>query len=158
MDHLVDIMRRWDWNYAALLGYILALGAFTMALLQLINDMTPIRAVTHLLLVRRWIRRRVDLYAESNASNPERSERSGPTPAPADASANDVTVTDAIAQLIAHATGGHWLALFGLAPPQLVAQINAAAQGALENPQANYALIAVLSQPADTKAVSLVPR
>jgi hypothetical protein len=146
MDHLVDMMRYWDWNYAKLLGYILALGAFTMALLQLINDVTPVRAVTHLLLVRRWIRTRVNLY---ELLNPEPAWSSD-TPR--------VSVADALAQLIAHATGGHWLALFGLPPSQLVAQINAAAQGALENPKANYSLIAVLSQPAETRVVPLVPR
>ena len=79
-------------------------------------------------------------------------------PPPAETSTPDVSATDAISQLRAHATGGHWLALFGLPPPQLVAQINAAAQGALENPKPNYSLVAVLSQPAETKIVSLVPR
>lgn len=142
MQHFIDMMEKWNWNYLALLGYILALGAFTMALLQLANDITPIRAFTHLYLVRRWIRRRADLYAANNLLSRE----------------EKVSVEDTIAQLIAHATGGHWLALFGLPPAQLVAQINAAAQNGLENPRTNYSLIAVLSQPAETRVVSLVPR
>lgn len=131
MEHLIDMMRYWDWNYTKLIGYILALAAFTMALLQLINDLTPIRAICHTFLLRRWIDERAKLY-----------KAAGPTP---------ISVDDALAQLIAHATGGHWRALLGLPPPQLVAQINAAAQGALENPEANYSLIAVLSQPAETQ-------
>jgi hypothetical protein len=131
MEHLVDMMRYWDWNYTKLIGYILTLAAFTMALLQLLNDLTPIRAICHTFLLRRWIDERAKLY-----------KATGPIP---------ISVDDALAQLIAHATGGHWRALLGLPPPQLVAQINAAAQGALENPEANYSLIAVLSQPAETQ-------
>jgi hypothetical protein len=139
MNHLIDMMRYWDWNYANLLGYIVTLGAVTMALLQLINDLTPIRAICHTYLLRQWIGERVNLYKKQSGSRP-------------------VSADDALAQLIAHATGGHWRALLGLPPPQLVAQINAAAQGALENPEANYSLIAVLSQPAETQIPLVLQR
>jgi hypothetical protein len=130
MQYLNDLVAKWGGDYTKLLGYILAVATFTMALLQLINDLSPFRAFSHMFLVRSWIRARVRLYKEETTS-----------------SEGDIKAEKALGQLIANATGGHWRALFGLPPPQLVAQINAAAQGALDNPQANYALIAVLSQP-----------
>jgi hypothetical protein len=145
MEHFDDLMKTLGGDYANLLGYILALAAFTMALLQLVNDLTPVRAICHTFLLRSWIRERVRLYGAAGGLSPTK------VGAPID-------TNEALAQLTAHATGGHPLALFGLPPPQLVAQINAAAQGALDNPAANYSLIAVLSQPADAYIPRLLPR
>jgi hypothetical protein len=133
MQYLNEFIDKWNGDYTKLLAYILALAVFTMALLQLLNDLTPFRAFSHMFLVRSWITKRVRLYKAEAAAD-----------------TSDIETEKALGQLVAHATGGDWRALFGLPPSQLVAQINAAAQGALDNPQANYALIAVLSQPANS--------
>jgi hypothetical protein len=133
VEHFVDMMRYWDWNYGKLLAFIVALGAVATALLQLINDLTPVRTTYHLWLLRRWIDERVRFY-----------QGKGDPRLP-----HTVDADEALSQLIAHATGGHSRAFLGLLPSQLVAQINAAAQGALENPAANVSLIAVLAQPTE---------
>jgi hypothetical protein len=159
MDLFNDMMGRWAGSYWNLLAFIVALGAVATALLQLLNDLSPVRAVSHTILLRRWIEERSRMYRTAGAvsssaskSQPASKSRSAPkAPRPID-------TNDALAQLIAHATGGHWRALLGLPPAQLVAQINAAAQGALENPEANYSLIAVLSQPVDSRILLVLQR
>ena len=162
-------------NYWNLLALILALGAIATALLQLINDLFPVRAVSHTFLLQRWIEKRARMYktagGTSSSSSSSRSARNDDDARKYEAPRKDdappegearpgqtppVNTEEALAQLIAHATGGHWRALLGLPPAQLVAQINAAAQGALENPKANYSLIAVLSQPTDSRILGVL--
>ncbi len=125
-------MNGWQW-----LGLIIVLGAFTMAILQLFVDLTPVRSAFHAYRLREWIKRRVDLYGQK-------------TP--------PVDSQETLAQLIAHATGGNSRAFLGLPPAQLVAQTNAAAQAALENPKGNFSLLAVLSQPAEPQVPFILRR
>jgi hypothetical protein len=63
-----------------------------------------------------------------------------------------------LALLIAHSTGGREGAFYCLPPAQLVAQINAAAQSALESPDENFSLLAVLSQPVPVRMRGIVAR
>lgn len=131
MDTLFDFSKIDDgWQ---LLGIIFALGAVVMALLQLLNDLTPVRWVFHDVGLRRWIAERIHLYEETKGSD---------SPLP------DADPDEAFALLVSHATGGNSRALLGLPTPQLVAQINAAAQAVLEDPEAYFSLLATLSQPA----------
>jgi len=141
VEHLIDMMSYSNWDYLRLLTYILALGAFVMALLQLINDLTPVRAIYQTTMLRKWIDLRIKLF--------HRTTSGGPHP---------VTTKDALRQLIDQATGGHSRALLSLPPSQLVAQINAAAQGALDNVPANFALLAVLGQPTQAQIPFLLQR
>lgn len=145
MDHLIDMMRYWNWDYWKFLAFLIALGAVTMALLQLILDLTPARSLFHAFLLRQWIKQRTSLY--NKLLKLPRSLTETASRRVKNQIAFEVDERRAFSQLIANATGGHARALFGLAPPQLVAQINAAAQGALEDVRSNFALIAVLSQP-----------
>jgi hypothetical protein len=146
MEHFVDMMRYWNWDYWKLLMFIAAIGAVSMAILQLINELTPFRSIYHAYLLREWIAERLALYEEGLKSSP----------APAPAPKADVNI--AFTQLIAQATGGHSRPLLGLAPAQLVAQINAAAQGALDDAQANFALIVALSQPTSAQIPLILKR
>jgi hypothetical protein len=130
MENLADVLD--SMNGWRLLGLIVALGAISMAVLQLFVDLTPVRSAFHAYRLRQWLNHRVKLYNEKQYA-----EKKLPP----------IDCHEALAQLIAHATGGNSRAFLGLAPPQLVAQTNAAAQAALENPKANFSLLAVLSQP-----------
>lgn len=111
-------------------------GILTMAILQTLKDLTPIRRQFQRTWLGSWLT--------------ERARNKGIIP---DA---------AIQQLIELATGGAANAFYDLPAEQLVAQMNAAAQIALDYPGTNhyYYLLAVLSagaSPEDLEQVSSVP-
>jgi hypothetical protein len=138
MDALADFNAH-GWQ---LLGLIIALGAVTMALLQLVIDLTPLRWFFQAYRVRRWIEKHLDDYERLLGNSNAWRDQGGSD------RLTDVDSDVAFEQLIALATGGYSRS-FGLSPPQLIAQINAAAQAALENPEANFSLLAALSLPAE---------
>jgi hypothetical protein len=131
-----------------LLGLIIALGAVAMALLNLITDLTPLRSAFHAVWLRRWIKNRVEEYLKRATDYAESQREPGQPrePLPDDFLPK---ADEAFAQLMAQATGGNSRSFLGLRPSQLVAQINAAAHAALESPEPNFSLLAVLSQPAE---------
>jgi len=151
METLGDVLK--SVNGWQLLGLVVALGAVSMALSQLITDLTPMRSIFQAIWLRRWIGRR--------AAQLDRRTRESP-----DARWFDLMrliehgvgqfTEDAFSQLIAQATGGHSQAFFGLPTSQLVAQINAAAQAALENPRLNLALLAILTQSTQSWAPAII--
>jgi hypothetical protein len=127
-ESLLSSITIWD-----LLGAIVLLAAVSMAFLQLINDLLPVRAIFHNWRLRKWIRQRAATYEQFSGKPKNR-----PFPV--------VDPEDARIQLISHSTGGNPWAFLGLPTDQLVAQINAASQIALEYPRQNFSLLAVLSQ------------
>jgi len=130
MEAFDELVRAGQWQLIAL---IVTIAVVTMALLQLCNELLPVRTVYHTYLLRTWIRERGKLYG------------------------GQVDPHAAFAQLIAHATGGSSRAFLSLPPAQLVGQINAAAQTALDSPKANYDLLAVLSQPSQPNIPLILP-
>lgn len=126
-ESLLASIRVWD-----VLGAILLLGAASIALLQLINELTPVRTLFHRRWLRRWIEKQADAYRRSAGRPADRSPR--------------VDAHEAFVLLVSHSTGGSAWEFLGLPTDQLVAQINAAAQIALEYPKQNFSLLAVLSQ------------
>ena len=152
MDALAEFLKgSFGWE---LLGLIIALGAVAMALLQLITALTPLRSILHAIWLRRWIAKRVQQYLDYAMDYKRRKrERRIAQGFPADSSDDlpEINTNAAFAQLITQATGGHSRSLFGLPSSQLVAQINAAAQAALENPEPNLALLIVLTQPTEPR-------
>jgi len=126
----------WD-----VLGAILLLGAASIAILQLINELTPVRTLFH----RRWLRRWIEEQARTYEKSPGKSR---------DHSLPRVDAHEAFILLVSHSTGGDVWEFLGLPTDQFVAQINAAAQIALEYPQQNFSLLAVLSQTTTLSAMA----
>lgn len=126
----MGVLNNDGWQF---LGAIITFSFLTMAVLQLVNDLSPVRRVYQRIRLYRWIAGRAAQFERAKGG------RALP-PANAD---------DALALLISNATGGHSRALFALPTPQLVAQMNAAAQIALENAEPCFPLLAVLSQPGE---------
>jgi hypothetical protein len=65
MEHFVDMMRYWDWDYWKLLMFIVAIGAVSIAVLQLVIDLTPFRSAYHAYLLRNWIKERLARYKQA---------------------------------------------------------------------------------------------
>jgi hypothetical protein len=114
-------------------------GALSMAFIQTMKDLTPVRRWFQ----RWWLNGWIDTRA-SNFNNDVKGAKGKPALPPTDAG-------EASAQLIELATGGEEMAFFDLPADQLVAQMNAASQIALDYPSEAhyYTLLAVLSQGAD---------
>src|SRR5262249_24519557 len=70
-------------------GLIIALGAITMALLQLVNDLSPVQGTFHLFWLKRWIVERADKYKDARGLF-----------APDDKDLIDFPVDDAVAMLV----------------------------------------------------------
>jgi hypothetical protein len=128
-------------------GALAIAGTLSMAILQVIKELTPVRGIYQ----RRWLERRFK----------ERAERFGVDAG--HARANDaikpyLPIDGARAQslLVELATGGEANAFYDLAIEQMVAQMNAAAQIALEYPRLYFQLLAVLSQGAAMEDVARV--
>lgn len=154
MEALGDIFKSEAVNGWQLLGLIAALGAVTMAILQLVTDLFPLRSIFQAIWLRRWIGQRVTQHLKSAAAVDAQSGEEA-----TDAELKEEVPRlrdDAFTQLILQATAGHSQAFFGLSTSQLVAQINAAAQAALENPEQNSLLLAVLTQSTDPWAPLLI--
>ena len=120
------------WEYV---GYILVIGAIAMALLQIINEFSTLRAGFQSDWLKTWMEDRIKRFKEAKTRNQSQ-----------DLGIPDISLGDAMSQLIAHATGGDQHAFFSLVTNQFVGQINAAAQIAIDNPKENFSLIAVLAQ------------
>jgi len=138
------------------LGVIIALGAITIAFLQILNELTPMRSLLHAAWLRRWIGERARAYQSmvegKGGSKPGPSDPQQQSPqSPAISWLPTLSIEEqeprAFDMLVAVATGGHGLAFLGLPTNQLVGQINAAAQTVIENPILYYALLCVLAQP-----------
>jgi hypothetical protein len=143
-----DVIARAFENIAAvaewrIVGALVAAGVVAMAILQVIKELTPIRRAFQ----RQWVGRWIAARCEGFNKNPG-VQSIGPGGAETD--------------LIDLATGGDDRAFFDLAAEQLIAQMNAAAQAALDYPGKHRDLLAMISEGvevADIEAVlAYVPR
>ena len=119
------------WN--AMLA-LTAAGTISMAVLQVIKELTPFRRNYQ----RRWFERWIDARAndfEKTAQNAKQSARP----------ASEIKVA-AKAEVVGLATGGLADALYDLYSEDMVAQINLAAQVTLDAPKRYEALLSVLSE------------
>lgn len=148
---LTDLGHAWTF-----LGVVIAFAAISIALVQILNELTPLRSTLHGLWLRLWIHERTVDYqamvdrlatagAQAAADAPAAASPWQPSELPEFKA--DEWEPDAFDMLVAAATGGHSLALLGLPTNQLVGQINAAAQIVMENPISYYPLLTVLTQP-----------
>jgi len=151
MREILEIMRiESGWQ---LLGLILGLAAVIMAMLQILNELLPTRALFQWLWLRIWIRQRTKQYERAlEAYQADRSSAQNqggqPNPdLPFPAQDPDYRSREAYVLLVASATGGHRLAFLGLPVNQFVGQISAAAQIALHYPNQYFSLLSVLAQP-----------
>jgi hypothetical protein len=130
---------------SVLLALTLASAAST-AILQLFKDLTPIRGWFQKWWLHRWFGRHVAAFAPPPLP---------PPPAPAFPS---LKIDDVERQIVELATGGDRDAFYDLPSDQLVAQLNAAAQSALDYPGVKfyYPVVAVLSQGADVADLAQV--
>ncbi len=134
-----------DLGTLSLFGALVAAGALAMAILQVIKDLTPIRRGYQRRWVARWIEQRTNNFNRNLGQ--ARPKPRGLSPVRADES------QEMLAQL---ATGGQTRALYNLPAEQLVAQMNAAAQAALDYPPSYLPLLAVLSEGAAIEDVARV--
>ncbi|MBI2002192.1 MAG: hypothetical protein HYT85_02665 [candidate division NC10 bacterium] len=112
LDGFVKIL----WPLATALAGV---GLATMAVLQVIKDLTPARRWFQQLLFEQWVRRR----AEETGQNPE----------------------DALTDLVGLATAGDARSLYDLPIEQLAGQVNAATQVVLDYPSQHEALLRILA-------------
>lgn len=151
MPELLEIMR--IENGWQLLGLILGLAAIIMAMLQILNELLPTRALFQWFWLRRWIHQRAKQYQraldayEADMSGPPNEGKQLSPKLPFPAQNADDRSREAYVLLVASATGGHRLAFLGLPVNQFVGQISAAAQIALHYPNQYFSLLSVLAQP-----------
>ena len=129
-------------------GALAIAGTIAMALLQVIKELSPIRRWYQRWWLDRWFRTRAENFTiEATRSDATLIRERLPV--------NAATARTALIEL---ATGGEENAFYDLAIEQVVAQMNAAAQIALEYPQLYFPLLAVLSQGAAIQDVAEVAR
>jgi hypothetical protein len=109
-------------------------GTLTMAVIQIIKDMTAIRRHFQQNWIKWWLGKQAKLYDTANSPDVDKAE----------------------AFLIALATGGDTYAFYDLAAEQLVAQMSAAAQITLDYPKNYDGLIKVLAAGADRADIANV--
>ena len=109
-------------------------GTLTMAVIQIIKDMTPIRRHFQQNWIKWWLDKQAKLYDTANSPEVDKAE----------------------GFLIALATGGDTHAFYDLAAEQLVAQMSAAAQITLDYPKNYDGLIKVLAAGADRADIANV--
>ena len=128
-------------------GALAIAGTLAMAILQVIKELTPVRGGYQRRWLERWFKARAEKFTVE-AVNAE----------PNDVIRARLPVDAAKAQstLVELATGGEANAFYDLAIEQVVAQMNAAAQIALEYPHVHFPLLAVLSQGANMGDVARV--
>ncbi len=127
------------------LGYALAMalaGTLAMAILQVIKELTPLRR----LYQQRWIEGWFDARAAKFAADV----------ALVSPNMGALDVAKAKRTLIELATGGEANAFYDLSAEQMVAQMNAAAQTALEYPMRYFELLAIVAQGATVEDISRV--
>jgi hypothetical protein len=125
-------------------GALAIAGTLAMAILQIIKEFTPVRRRYQREWLEDWFRARAEKFTIEARPNEVISPR-----LPVDAAKAQST-------LVELATGGEANAYYDLAIEQVVAQMNAAAQIALEYPQVYFPLLAILSQGADIEDVARV--
>jgi hypothetical protein len=130
-------------------GALAIAGTISMAILQIIKELTPLRRVYQRRWLERWFRDRSGrfAFAATKAERDAKEALRGRFP---------VDAQKAQSTLVELATGGEENAFYDLAIEQVVAQMNAAAQVALEYPSSYFPLLAVVSQGADIGDVSQV--
>jgi hypothetical protein len=119
-------------NYA---GALAIAGTIAMAFLQLLKDLTPIRRWYQNYWLTSWFKERAKMFNSEAKKIHEKAKNI----VPVDAAKAQSTLTDL-------ATGGEEKAFYDLEIQQVVAQMNAAAQIALEYPHLHFPLLAILSQ------------
>ena len=125
----------------SILALITAAGTISMAIVQLIKELTPIRRAFQ----RQWLRRWFEMRARRLRLH-KGTDRKLARPDP----------YEGFRMLIELAIGGDADSFFDLAAEQLVAQMNAAALAALDYPKRHRDLLLVLSEGADLKDVARV--
>jgi len=123
-------------NALVFAGALAIAGTIAMAILQILKELTPLRRWYQHAWLTRWFHGRAARFtAAADTAEPGTVPRLRPVDAVA-----------AQTGLVELATGGEVDAFYDLTIEQLVAQMNAAAQVALEYPAAHFPLLAVLSQ------------
>lgn len=127
------------------LGFALAMalaGTLAMAILQVIKELTPLRRRYQ----QRWIERWFDARAAKFAADV----------ALVSPNLGGLDAAKAKRTLVELATGGETNAFYDLTAEQMVAQMNAAAQAALEYPTRYFELLAIVAQGASVEDISRV--
>jgi hypothetical protein len=129
-----------SWSTSQVLFALTLTGLLTMAILQTLKDLTPVRRWFQRTWLHAWLRDRAASFNAKRNGLPE------------------AVAARAHATLIELATGGAEEAFYDLQTEQLVAQMNAAAQLALDYPSADhyYDLLCVVSEGADIADLALV--
>jgi len=128
-------------------GALAIAGTLAMAILQLIKELTLIRRGYQRRWLERWFRVRAEKFTVDAVNAGTNVILSAFLP---------LDSRKAQSTLVELATGGEANAFYDLAVEQVVAQMNAAAQIALEYPDAYFPLLAVLSQGANIADVAKV--
>jgi len=153
------------------LAAIAAVGALSMAVIQTIKDMLPVRSRFQRFFVRRWLRNKAKLASTawklwmegegrawfSKEQNRAEGIEGG---ASAEQFSREPSAERAEADLIKLATDGDGKALYDLQIEQLCGQLNAAAQVALDRPRDHTDLmrcLASLADPVDVARVMFPP-
>ena len=122
-------------------------GTIAMAILQIIKELTPLRRGYQRKWLDRWFETRAERFTiAAVAAEPIFIHRDR---LPVDAGKAQAT-------LVELATGGETNAFYDLTIEQVVAQMNAAAQIALEYPHRYFPLLVILSQGAEVEDVARV--
>lgn len=128
-------------------GALAIAGTLAMAILQIIKELTPIRRGYQRRWLEHWFRVRAEKFTVDVVNAGTKVIPSASLP---------LDSRKAQSTLVELATGGEANAFYDLAVEQVVAQMNAAAQIALEYPHAYFPLLAVLSQGANVADVAKV--
>jgi hypothetical protein len=132
-----------------LVAAFLLSGTLTMAILQILKDMCPIRRAFQRRWIEWWLWQQASRFSRSAATSPG----DGKSPAAA-GSAPDPIAAETV--LLGLATGGDEHAFYDLSAEQLVAQMSAAAQITLDYPRRYGGLIEILAAGADRADVEIV--
>lgn len=130
-----------------LAGALAIAGTLAMAILQVIKELTPVRAGYQRRWLERWFRARAQNFTVNATKTDSREAFKKYLP---------INAEEAQRSLVGLATGGEADAFYDLPIEQVVAQMNAAAQIALEYPKIHFPLLAVLSEGADIRDVARI--
>lgn len=128
MQSIADFVNRLSTQWGTYLGGIVALSAFSMAILQTLKDLLPIRQKFHRHQLQKWFQERCDKNQWSQAEG----------------------------DLVGLATDGDADAFFDLATEQLCGQMSAAAQIVMEFPQEYADLLHCLTKTVPPKTRALL--